>query len=657
MTKLLRFGSYMMIGMSMLMTVAGMVSAQPETQGWGNIEGVRMDGHLFRFETSLRVVGEDWTDETKTAKERQYPNYTKDGYREVITTSIDDIEFHQVIQDHGFGKVYFEIDVTSRVDTNLAGVYFSVELPADEYPWGTVRFIDPKDRSLADSYLFREIEDEFRSRARGIQFGSTGRGLKLTAGIPTDVIVKPSENDENSMVLYMAIAEGNMAAEEQAGQYFILENTGHIDRAPVEITMDASGKGGKFEGYGGNFRLQNPETDPRVIDYNLENLNLAWSRIEFPWRFWHPEEDVDPVEAAEAGDLHPRVEAAMEMAQRLHQEEGLPVILAVWSGPDWAIEGPYRTGTGPDGERGNPLDQEKAEQIYESITQFIQYMRDHYGVEAHSFSFNESDLGIYIRQTGEEHAKLIRELGAYFEENGLSTKLLLGDTADAYGYEFPIPAVEDPETHPYISFVSFHSWRGWEDETFKKWYDIGQRVDRPVIIGEGSLDAAAWRYPEIFDQPVYALHEIKIYTRIMDIVQPATILQWQLTADYSLLAGGGVFGNDDEPLRPMQRFWNMKQLASTPQDLYAMSAESSSDNVHAAALGDNDRGEYAVHIVNYGAGRYVRVSGLPSGVRSLTCYITNPESDMEQMKEIPVANGKAVFKAEQASFISLFNSK
>ena len=32
-------------------------------------------------------------------------------------------------------------------------------------------------------------------------------------------------------------------------------------------------------------------------------------------------------------------------------------------------------------------------------------------------------------------------------------------------------------------------------------------------------------------------------TRMMAIAQPLSILQWQLTADYSLLAGGGIFGD------------------------------------------------------------------------------------------------------------------
>ena len=73
----------------------------------------------------------------------------------------------------------------------------------------------------------------------------------------------------------------------------------------------------------------------------------------------------------------------------------------------------------------------------------------------------------------------------------------------------------------------------------------------------------AYRYPQIFNEQSFALYEINLYLRILSIAQPKSILQWQLTADYSILAGGGIF-NDNGPLRPTRRFWNLKQLAATP---------------------------------------------------------------------------------------------
>jgi hypothetical protein len=344
------------------------------------------------------------------------------------------------------------------------------------------------------------------------------------------------------------------------------------------------------------------------------------------------------------------------MAQKLYQN-GMPVMLAVWSGPDWAIEGEYSPRQAPDGAWGNRLNREKMERIYESISAYIIYMKDNYGVEVSMFSFNESDLGIYIRQTAEEHKELIIGLGSEFSRRGLKTKLLLGDTADANGYEFVFPAMFDPATHPYIGAVSFHSWRGWETETLSRWNEIANVLDIPLIVGEGSIDAAAWRYPAFFEEPVYAMEEINLYVRILDICQPLTILQWQLTADYSMLSGGGVFGNYDKPLQPTQRFWNMKQFSSTPPQLRTMGISSSSPDISAALLGSSQKGIYVIHLVNNGPTRKAVIKDVPEGIKELKIFVTNGNRNMDELKAITVTDNHAEFTLEPFSYISLFSAE
>ena len=70
-----------------------------------------------------------------------------------------------------------------------------------------------------------------------------------------------------------------------------LHASGVIDHSDAEITLDMQNPGSLFAGFGGNFRLQNPAADPKVIDYCLENLRVAYGRVEFPWRLWQPEEE------------------------------------------------------------------------------------------------------------------------------------------------------------------------------------------------------------------------------------------------------------------------------------------------------------------------------------------------------------------------------
>jgi hypothetical protein len=294
------------------------------------------------------------------------------------------------------------------------------------------------------------------------------------------------------------------------------------------------------------------------------------------------------------------------------------------------------------------------DRIKESIAGYLIYLKEKYGVEAAMFSFNESDLGINVRQTPREHAELIRTLGAYFASRGLATKLALGDTSDANPIDFIKPAMKDPEAVKYIGAVDFHSWRGCTDEKLAQWRDAARELNVPLVIAEGSTDAAAYRYPQIFAEQSFALYEIDLYTRILAIAQPRSILQWQFTADYSLLAGGGIF-NDNGPLRPTQRFWNLKQLAATPPRSFALPVKCNRPGITCAALGNIAEGVYTLHVVNNGGGRPATVTGLPAEVKQLRLWVTDKQRGMQEGERIPVTGGKAQFTLDATSYVTLIS--
>jgi O-glycosyl hydrolase len=309
------------------------------------------------------------------------------------------------------------------------------------------------------------------------------------------------------------------------------------------------------------------------------------------------------------------------------------------------------------GPRGNPLNPEKMAKIKESIAGYLLYLKEKYGVEAAMFSFNESDLGINVRQTAREHADLIKTLGAHFASRGLATKLALGDTSDANPIDFIKPAMRDLEAVKYIGAVDFHSWRGCTDEILAQWRDAARELNLPLIVAEGSTDAAAYRYPQIFHEQSFALYEINLYLRIMAIAQPKSILQWQLTADYSPLAGGGIF-NDNGPLRPTRRFWNLKQLASTPPHSFWLPVTCSKQpNVTCAALGNIAEGVYTVHLVNHGATRTATITGVPEGIRQLRMWVTDADRGMQELERVTVSGGKAQLALPATSYTTVIGSQ
>lgn len=624
--------------------------SQTQLEPWGNIVGIRVDGQPMGFESSLRVVNKDWSVIRSTGREKQKPKYEREEGRQVVNTSIGHIHFTEKVEETGKGEAGINIQVSSDTSENPEALYFSLSLPDEYYANGSLQ----ADHGNTVPLTAVSNQDHTQTINHTLKFISSRRQLEVNLNEPGVVTIrKEKQKDHSHTQVYLAISLGNLAKGQTATKRFTIKASGTIDKKPIVLRLDTAHAGRVFKGLGGNFRLQNAKTDPRVIDYCLKNLRVAWGRVEMPWPFWQPDLSRDPIGEAKAGRLNPRVKAAMEMAQRLYKM-GMPVILTAWSSPAWAVVGAPKFKPGPDGVWGNPLDHSKDAEIYKSIADYIVYLKDAYGVEVSDFSFNESDLGINIRQTGEEHAALIKGLGAYFVSRGLKTKLLLGDNSDATTWEFIYPAMNDPETYPYIGAVSFHSWRGWETETLQKWADAATRLKLPLLVGEGSIDAAAWNYPAVFEEPLYAMEEINLYTRLLAICQPASILQWQLTADYSPLAGGGIFGNN-EPLHPTRRFWNLKQLASTPADLKALRLDGEHSFISCAALGDNQKAEYAFHLVNNGATRRVILGGIPSEVKSFRIYVTDAGRSMKEGKIIRVKNGRAAFILDTYAYTTLFS--
>ena len=599
--------------------------AQPELEPWGNLTGIRVDGELMPFETSIRFTNADGYTQV-SAKERQTPRYAREGNAQFVYTHLDSLYFVEKVEAVGDGEARITLDCTAHADMHGRLVAFSITLPA-ELTW-----------------------KENRPLTLPLAIGTKQHWLKITA--PQPVLLRDSMEGTHHR-LDIAIATGDLENGKTTRLIVSISTGGVIDHQPVRLSLDTAHPGRPFDGLGGNFRIQNIKTDPQVIAYCLDHLMVAWGRVELPWRFWQPVKDSDPLDSARAGKLDPAVQRAIYMAGTLISRK-IPVIVSAWFPPEWAVEGPLRMRPGPDHIWGNALNHANTQAIYKSIADYLVYLKEQFQADVRYFSFNESDLGINVRQTALEHDELIKGLGAYFASRGLKTRVLLGDNSDATTWSFIGPAMNDPAARPYISMISFHSWRGFDTATLQKWADAATGLHVPVIVGEGSIDAAAWNYPAIFQEPSYALKEISLYLRLLAICQPQSILQWQLTSDYSLLAGGGIFG-DTSTLHPTQRFWNLKQLSMTPSGLFAMRIGANRPDIAVAAVGDNKKHSYAIHIVNNGATRVVTVTGLPAGVQLLRRYITSRTREAEEGESVHVSSGQARFTLEAQSFVTLLD--
>jgi len=620
---------------------------QTEMEPWGNITGIRIDGQLMEFETGVTLLHGSWSSVTATGKEKQHPKYSREKGAQVVVTNLDSLYLREEVADGGPGRAQVHLAFVAKDDIAAGQVYLVLTIPTAFYAHGSVGINRLRPVLIRQDAV--KLKKYLQAKALALRFISLQRQLTITFGQPVHISYQ-TENG-SSMRFFLLLHDSALAKGEAAKVDFVIAAAGNLDKRPVTISVDTAHPGRPFAGLGGNFRLQNPKLDPEVIDFCLKNLRVAWGRVEMPWMFWQPDIDSSPIAAAQSGRWNKHVQQSMEMAQRLYQI-GMPLVLTAWFPPQWAVVGPLHFRPGPDHIWGNALDTFRYDQIYTSIGDYIQYLKDKYGVEIADFSFNESDLGINIRQTAEEHDRLIKGLGAYFVSRGLRTKILLGDNSDANTFDFIGPALNDTAARRYIGAVSFHSWRGWDTVTLQKWADAATRLRLPLLVGEGSIDAAAWAYPAIFEEPTYALKEISLYLRLLAVCQPESILQWQLTSDYSPVAGGGIYG-DTSVLRPTQRFWNLKQLASTPKDLRAMPLKIRGVDVSGAALGDNARCLYSIQLVNNGPARPVTMLGIPGKVAFFRVWVTDSNNSMREMARVKNENGKARFILAAAAYTTL----
>ena len=594
-----------------------------EVMAWGNMTGVRLEGELIDFESTLRTGIEGGDMESSGREKQNGVRYSRTGNCQTTVTPMHNgVVFTQTVTDVDKSTLRLEWNVKAQRDASGSA-------------WFCMSF---SPRYYSDARI--------RTSGRKVTVKAAERSLELA--FDKSVKTEVREEDGNK-VLYVTLMKSITQGEDVSmGATLTVDGTRHHE--DVSIELDRSEPGRIFTGFGGNFRIQNSRKDPEVIDYCLANMRVAFGRVELPWSQW----DAFSRQRTASEEGNSKVTApahiieSAEIARRL-KESGMPVIVSCWFPPQWAGNSTTRS----DGTSfAYSLKPEMSERIYESLAGYLLYLKREWGVEADYFSFNESDLGINVVQTAEEHRDLIKGFGAYLDKVNLKTKMLLGDNSDATTFSFIIPTLEDPTAHKYVGAISFHSWRGCDDETLKKWAAASRQINVPLIVGEGSTDAAAHQYASIFNETTFALYEINLYTRICAICQPLSILQWQLTSDYSILWGDGIYGSEG-PLRPTQRFWNLKQLSMTPEDAFAVPAECDRENVNVAAFDNPARKSSAVHIVNNGASSNALISGLPDYATKAYVRITDSDRNSES-RCINVEGGRLKVFMPADSFVSLF---
>jgi hypothetical protein len=634
-------------------------AGQTEVNAWGGLRGIRVDGELLAFTTGIRAAlpgapivqargerlgfvqferkGDDaiCSGELPLGSVRYVPTAGQRPPGKLSCT----IRFHDT-PNH---LVNVDVEIHAGVDLKLRGIYFFVHLPRAEFEGAELALRHPIPLSATQPsgrnvYLEQSSQDlEFRF-ARG--------SLQLDLVSPQPMVVEEDRSKpDHGIDVYFPLCVGNLSAGQNVQATITFKATLQADHSAAKLALDFSRVGSPFAGVGGNFRIQS-EADPAYIQYNLDHLRIAWARVAMPLNLWQREEGQDPVHAAETGKIDPNVSAAMEMAGKLARKH-IPLIISVWFAPDWALEARDPSARF----RSRKINPRKWDGVCASIASYLQYLKAHYGAEPRLFSFNESNIGIDILQSAQEHEETIKRLGGYFAAHGLTTKMLLGDTGDAPPIDFIGPALADPDAKPFVGAVSFHSWHGGTGELYSRWGAAARKLGVPLLVAEGGTDSDSYAYPSIFLEPWYGLEEISQYVLICRTAQPLSILQWQITKDYALLSGG-----NGQPLKPTQRFWNLAQLNFTPSGSQAVDISCDKDAIVACAFRDAESGIITVHLVNNGAKRDVEIAGFPASEHELHPFITDETRGAAETPIVPINAGVARLTLDSQSYTTLMTT-
>src|SRR5208283_3743265 len=143
------------------------------------------------------------------------------------------------------------------------------------------------------------------------------RQMDLNLPAPAELIIRDVRARRGiDIEVSFPLSLGNLTNGQVVHAGFTIKAMGEVDKSPVKLSVDPSQLGRKYDGMGGNFRIQSP-SDASQIQYNLEHLRIAWGRVAMPLDRWQPNEDTDPMEAAATNTLNTSVREAMEMAGKL----------------------------------------------------------------------------------------------------------------------------------------------------------------------------------------------------------------------------------------------------------------------------------------------------------------------------------------------------
>ncbi len=630
----------------------------------GGIGGLEVSGEDLPLRMDLRLPAKGWNRTGRLNPARPAAvSATGDARSWEGTIELEKGKLcrYQIHQQRKGQSIAMDLNVVAEVDLEVEGIYLWAQLPVKQFQGGNASLTTEDGRetvaecpaTLAEKYIF------LGGQANRIRIADaaerTAVEFQWDRPISTSVQDDRKFNGSDYSFLFQ-LAPGPLKAGQQAVAHVTVLPTATPDTGPANLALDVAQVRYTLDGFGGNYCFS---VDSPPAEYTLASLRSAWARIEMVASQWAPDEADFGAAEPDWSKLESRDKPGSSLRRRFEfdqqlQKRSIPLVTSIWWLPEWL----YGDGGGKanDGHR-RIIPREKWPKLAKVIGSYLVYEKRRYGVEPDLFSFNESNAGVMVLMTPQEHRDVIKFLGAHFASLGLKTKMLLGDSTGPGSIRFTAPAADDAECLKHVGAIAFHSWGGAEASVYSGWAELADRLKLPLLVTELGVDANYSVRPH--DQPGYGLREVQMYQELLLHARPAGTMYWEFTSDYSLVRWQKKPDGQTE-ISPTDRFFFAKHFCNlTPPraDALATTSDHPKVLVTAFAAGAGRERVYTIHIANLGLARDATLVGLPAGVSQFRAICTSPTDSFRQLDPVESNDSRIELSLPARSLLTLTTAK
>ena len=645
-----------LIIVSVLLMASEIVHAQTLFTGPDGIgRAVADDSRELPIQASILVVRDEWKKVTGQweIQDRQFQRtentLTMTGHFELDGKQIDLQQAVITDRSTGLSSVTFTLTArpTNADPINLTAIALGVDLLQSRYAGWSAAIDDAPGFALPKDFAATQLSASPTAQKVTLSSPDLSEALTLVLSRSADVRIQDGRGwNGDQWNIMCTFHTGELAP--GTAVVFGYQATARIprDAEPAQISIDAKTVVSSFDGTGGNFVYA---IDDPATALNLKTLRLTWARAGAELTLWTPEEkSVSTANDSVGSALRRR----FELDQKLMRLSEGRLILSIWRLPEWLYDEPID----PKAWRDQPgtVSRDKWPKLAQVIGTYLEHLKTNYAVEPMLLSFNENDMGIYVKLDAESNRDLIKFLGQDFARRGLKTKLLLGDSASLKdGLEQIQLTLADAEAMKFVGALAYHPWAG-ENDLWDDWAECAKRANVPLLTTELGADAGGYRDGS-FNLPRATMALARRYVEQLRDAKSQGLLEWEWTGDYSTYDksdGENSTGEEKAGKLVASRrhavLWHFANL--TPQFSSVFKTVSTRSDVPAVAL--SKPGEFAIHVLNIHEARRVRVDGIPSDVTTLFVTVTNQNESAAKRSAVEVMDGSISIDAPARSLIT-----